>query len=404
MKIIKNNSLVLVVLDNGVIFQKDNCSELEYNKIINATENEIVRIFNPGVEEVIQQKEKAETILDKVEKSHILTKFGDSIYWKEVSELSMPEDFILKVLEAEKNNNEDALEAYKNFWTLLSLNPDSRCRANLFWYLNHWGMKISKTGLFIGYRNVDIKKQGNNNYYSPALCEYTICEYKRIKNQKKGPANYYIYLQPNCGGRPDYYTCKAGSDLFNEVCNDTQIWNLKELYNTFEQVNFDVTRLGGDTIYTDVHTHTFSIQIGKMVTMPRSQCDDNQDVTCSSGLHLSNSDWLTQGYYGTVGLTCLCNPADVVCVPRNSDYGKLRTCAYLPIAITEYNGEGKVIPFNVEDGFESSWVKTVLYDGIKSIENNPEYRIVIPQTPEIKQQQITDNILDIARKFINNKQ
>ena len=404
MKIIKNSTFVLVVLDNGTIFQKENCTEEEYNKILNATESEIIEFFNPGIKEVFDKKEKVESVLSRVENSKILTKFGDSIYWKEVSELSMPEDFILKVLDAEETHNEDALEAYKNFWTLLSLNPDSRCRANLFWYLNHWGMKISKTGLFIGYRNVDVKKEGDNKNYSDELCTTAIWAYEKIKRQKKNPANYYLVRDVK--KQREYYNLyEKNTKIFatSTVDSNVESRNLKELYATLKQVNFDNSRLGGDTIYTDVHTHTFNIQIGKMVTMPRSQCDNNQEHQCSSGLHLSNSDWLTQGYYGSVGLTCLCNPADVVCVPRDSDYGKLRTCAYLPIAITEYDNTGKVVPLNVEDGFESSWVKTVLYDGIKSTEENPEYRITIPQTPEINQPKITDNILDIARKYINNK-
>jgi hypothetical protein len=406
MKIIKNGSFILVVLDNGNIFQKSNCSDEFYNTLLNASDEDVIRMFNPGADKIYAEIDRCKTILERVKESKILKQFGSSIYWPEVSELSMPEDFILKILEAEANNNEDALEGYKNFWTLLSLNPDSRCRANLFWYLDTWGMKISKSGLFIGYRNVNVLKEGSNNHYSEALCEYTINEYKRIKQQKKGPGNYYVYLQPHSGGRPDYYTVKAGTDLFDDMVNSkVPMWNLKTIYTTFEQVDFNADRLGKyDTVYTDAHTGTTRIQIGKMVTIPRSQCDDNQDNQCSSGLHLANAEWLVEGYFGTVGLTCLCNPADVVAVPCDSTYGKLRTCAYLPIAITEYDEEGNVIPLNVEDGFESSWVKTILYDGITATETSPKYRIEIPDSPELKVDKITKEVLEIARKFINEKQ
>ena len=58
----------------------------------------------------------------------------------------------------------------------------------------------------------------------------------------------------------------------------------------------------------------------------------------------------------------------------DSSYGKLRTCAYLPIALTEYDSSGRVIPYNVDDGFESDWVKKVLYDGELSNEDSPEYK------------------------------
>lgn len=405
MKIIKNGNIVLVVLDNGTIFQKSDCSDEFYNKILNASEEELITMFNPGVTEVYKEIEKTTSILSRVISSSILSRCGDSIYWKGVSELSMPNDFVDKVLTAEEESNTNALEAYKNFWTLLSLNPDSRCRANLFWYLNTWGMKISKSGLFVGYRNVNIKRQGHNNYYSPELCDYTVHEFQRVKQQKKGPKNYYVYLKPALGGNGShFFTVKAGTELFEEMLNsDTQMFNLNELYNKFEQVDFEADRLGNDTIYTDAHSGTTTIEIGKMVTMPRELCDNVQEHQCSSGLHLANAEWLTEGYFGTVGLTCLCNPADVVAVPYDSSYGKLRTCAYLPIAITKYDEQGHVIPFNVEDGFESDWVKTILYDGLKATEDSPEYKIVIPDKPEIKKEAITDSILEIARQYINNK-
>lgn len=85
----------------------------------------------------------------------------------------------------------------------------------------------------------------------------------------------------------------------------------------------------------------------------------------------------------------------------DSSYGKLRTCAYLPIALTEYDSNGNVIPYNVNDGFESDWVKKVLYDGELSNEDSPEYNITVPQIPELSQTLVTNNLLEIARKFIN---
>jgi hypothetical protein len=82
------------------------------------------------------------------------------------------------------------------------------------------------------------------------------------------------------------------------------------------------------------------------------------------------------------------------------DYGKLRTCAYLPIALCDYDPNGKVIPYNVEDGFDSRWVKTVLYDGIASTEEHPAYTIDIPSTPELQKSNVTEAVLEIARKYM----
>ena len=108
----------------------------------------------------LKEVEETRTLLDKIDACPLLTRKGDSIYMEDISQLSLPKELIEAILEAYNYHDEDRLEAYKNFWTLLSMNPDSRCRQNLMWFLNRYGMRISKNGLFVGYRNADYK---NNN-------------------------------------------------------------------------------------------------------------------------------------------------------------------------------------------------------------------------------------------------
>ena len=43
------------------------------------------------------------------------------------------------------------------------------------------------------------------------------------------------------------------------------------------------------------------------------------------------------------------------------NYGKLRTCAYLPIKVINYDRNDDVIPLDVEDGFDCSYVTKVIY-------------------------------------------
>lgn len=152
-------------------------------------------------------------------------------------------------------------------------------------------------------------------------------------------------------------------------------------------------------VFTDHHTHTFKIRVGEMVTLPRSQCDCNSERECSKGLHVSSTNWLTQNYYGNVGLVVLVNPAEVVAVPKRSDYGKLRTCAYLPIDKIVYNTEGKIIPYPKETGFECDLVPQVIYEGIMGTEKD-SYKLEIPDIPGITKDRITDNLLEIAKNVI----
>ena len=109
-------------------------------------------------------------------------------------------------------------------------------------------------------------------------------------------------------------------------------------------------------------------------------------------------------YFGETGLACLVNPLDVVSVPwRSAEYGKLRCCAYLPIGVVQYNEDGHVIPYTDEDGFDSKYVKTILYDGVMNPEASPEYSVQIPKNAPVGFKTVSDKLLEVARKFIREK-
>lgn len=312
---------IVTFLDTGESIEKDPITDQEVIALRKATTKEdIYSIINPEYSTLISENMKIKDLIEKASNSPLLIRKAESFYFKDIPYLSLPQELILAILQAEEAGNQDALTAYHNFWTLMTLNPNEQCQKNLFWYLKNWGMKIAKCGFFVGYRNVD----STDN--------------------------------------PD--------------------------------------------VYTDHHSHSFRIEIGKMVTMDRSKCDPVQENQCSEGLHLSNVGWLKNGYFGTIGLACLCNPANVVAVPYDSSYGKLRTCAYLPIAKVNYDQNEDVIPLDLEDGFDCSYVSKVIYEGLHGTKEDSPYRIVLNNllidTPE-KTQIITDKLLQIALECITNK-
>lgn len=315
-KVIRINNKVIVILNNGLKFEKENITDEEFNIICNSSDEEIALMFNPDYKKDIEKANNTKKIIDSVEKSNLLVKNGDSVYFKGVSELSLPKEFIEAILKAENSGDELKLLAYRNFWTLMSLNPDEECRKNLFWFLNLHGMTIAKCGFFVGYRNVDTT--------------------------------------------------------------------------------------GVEGVYTDNYTHRFKIRIGDMVTMDEKDIDCDSSVECSRGLHLASKVWLKKNYYGSVGLACLCNPADVRAVPHNSEYGKLRCRAYLPIKKIEYNNNDEVIPLDVEDGFDCSYVTKVIYEGTMGTEKSP-YKIKIPNVKGIDKESIQDTLLDIAMQCVVDK-
>lgn len=322
-KIIKVNNTTIAILSNGESYQREDLTDEEFNMVCAAqTDEEVIAIMNPEYKEIVNEIKENKEVIKSATESNILTFRGGAVYWEDVSQLSMPKELVQAVIDAENANDEIRLETYKNFWTLMSLNPDEKCRLNLFWFLNRNGLVISRCGFFVAYRNVEKHK------------EYT----------------------------------------------------------------------DENPIYTDNYTKTFTIKIGDMVTMDRKKCDSRQDITCSSGLHLGARTWLKANYCGTQGLVCLCNPAEVVAVPHEDHYGKLRTCAYLPIAKAQFDGAGNVIPYDAKDGFECMYVPKVIYEGLMGTESDTNYKIEIPNIPELDRESIADKLLDIAREAIINRE
>ena len=313
-KVIKIDNKVTIFLENGAIIEKE-VTEDEFKKVVEAqTDEEVLKLICPEYQKSVELHNNALTLVEKIQKSKLLSMRGDVVYWEEVSCLSVPEELVKAIIKAEEEHNELKISTYRNFWTLMSLNPDERCRKNLFWFLQKYGMTISRCGFFVGYRNVDKTEEEN--------------------------------------------------------------------------------------VFTDHHSHTFKIRIGEMVTMDRNKCDTVQENTCSTGLHIGGRGWLKENYFGDTGLACLINPADVVAVPPYDNYGKLRTCAYLPMDIIHYDETSNVIPLDVEDGFDCSYVTKVIYEGTMGTKEDSTYRINIPEIPGTTVESIQDKLLDIAKECI----
>jgi hypothetical protein len=93
-----------------------------------------------------------------------------------------------------------------------------------------------------------------------------------------------------------------------------------------------------------------------------------------------------------------------VAVPPYDSYGKLRTCAYLPMEIIHYDENDDVIPLDVEDGFDCSYVTKVIYEGTMGTEEDSTYRIKIPDLPGTTTESIQDKLLEIAKDCIVNRE
>lgn len=230
--IIKENKAIVFIDNNKYIIQ--NPSKEQIDTIISDDEEKIKNLL-PKMSDNLTSED--------ISASKNLLARGNCIYMRNVSDVSLPEDLVKKILIAEKHNDMKRIEKYKNFWTLVSMNPDARVRNNMFWFIRKWGMSISKAGFIIAYRNVDVVKKS----------EYDTKEVVDLYYKTK----YIDNKDPN-----------------------TIDYNGNTLENVFQSIIFGNM---GD-VYTDNHSHTFTIRLGQVVEMPREQCDSEQENSCSRGL------------------------------------------------------------------------------------------------------------------------
>ncbi len=137
----------------------------------------------------------------------------------------------------------------------------------------------------------------------------------------------------------------------------------KCLYEFLDHFNAPITpegnfiafkRVGSN--WKDLHTGTMDNSLGTVVKMDRSKVDDDPQHTCSSGLHVCADEYLKDYACGENNRTLVVevNPANVVAVPYDYNFSKMRVCEYKVLAEID----PKKIPDILEDDmydYESDW-------------------------------------------------
>jgi hypothetical protein len=95
--------------------------------------------------------------------------------------------------------------------------------------------------------------------------------------------------------------------------------------------------------YKDIYSGKFDNSVGSICQVPRQSVDNNRDNGCGTGLHVGAIDYAKS--YGGIDLDndggsddgnhlmiCKVNPKDVVSVPNDHKFQKLRTCRYEVVA------------------------------------------------------------------------
>lgn len=288
--VVKTNNSITVYSDN-VKFENANCSEEMYQEIL-ATGGDLEKlteIFHPKIKEAKKKRDFYNNLLEDVQNSKYLVKGGDCIYIPEISEISVPEELVKAILSCEKEGKD--VEPYLNFWRLASMNPNSNARANLFWFLKKWGMKISKSGFIVAYRNAILKDKPEITDFDEArfisdqfLLKKTVTkedpsEFCIVRNRLTGELKCFKHDDEELEDNYTYYEGEYDDDDYDHEEEDSLYEEVGDLVALYK----DLGRDRDNTTFTDQYSKSTTIKIGKVVEMPREDCDESQD-SCSRGL------------------------------------------------------------------------------------------------------------------------
>lgn len=88
--------------------------------------------------------------------------------------------------------------------------------------------------------------------------------------------------------------------------------------------------------------------VNSVIEMPRSKVDDNGQIGCSHGLHVGTYDYASNFSQGKLLLVKV-NPRDVVSVPDDCGFAKIRTCRYVVFTVTDIEHKKSTYAFKADN-------------------------------------------------------
>ncbi len=377
------NDVLTVVLNDGSIITKSKATAEDFN---NAREckTEACLLALVGSPDILKEKQEAQAAYEKAKAiqkgAEYVAKFDDfemkdgSLYIKGINRSIPPlmVDEFLRIIGLHSYNSmenvtdreidevneliqeDEEYQSLKRFFMWCCLNPRAEVADKLYNFLKKNSFRITKQGFFVALRNV-VTLHG-----STELVQFISNAYNKTKAVwKKNPSDYVIFLKNGeykmiaksllyelepCTYCDENGTVPCEADEYDEEtdsyyddscecpeCDGTgkvyankesqygeMIGNLTELY-------LDLPNRA-ENRFTDAHTRTFDIRIGRPVNMPMEECRWNTDDCGAEGLHFT-SDEIHYVGCGDTSVLVLINPMKVVGIGQS----KGRCYEYLPI-------------------------------------------------------------------------
>ena len=357
------NDMLTIVLNDGSIISKPGATNDDFQYARKATtEDQLLNLV--ACQEVVAERKRneaevarARVLRQGVEKLAQLRDFrmeGDSVYLVGIDR-SLPqllvEEFLLIASKCWFNqeliDENEEFQSLKRFFMWCCLNPRAEVADKLYNFLKKNAFKITKQGFFVALRNV-VTLHGGTEFV-----QFVSNAYNKVKAVwKKSPDNYEVYLKDGVYSFihiDDTYTtrmeecgeCDIDGEVVNdetgeyedcEVCNGFKEYEITDKRDDLGEYLGNLTALyldlpnRAENRFTDAHTQTFDIRVGKAVNMDPKACRWNTDDCGAEGLHFT-SDEIHYVGCGDQSVLVLINPMKVVGIGES----KGRCWEYLPI-------------------------------------------------------------------------
>jgi hypothetical protein len=341
------NDVLTIVLRDGSILSKSNATDDDYHRAVKATtEGALHNICSTA--EVMEERRRVEAEIARVKALQQGIKTLEGLADFEIEDGSvklagtgrtMPQLLVekfIQIVEREKyfagfgsvesrlvDNQE--YQALKRFFMWCCLNPRAEVANDLYGFLQKNSFRITKQGFFVALRNV-VTLHGGTEFV-----QFVSNAYNKVKAVwKKSPDNYHVFIKDG------QYSFVHVEDMYEEIeeydeemdeyYTDTIAkLDLGEDLGSLTELYLDLPNRA-ENRFTDAHTRTFDIRVGKVTNMPPDQCNWNRADCGHAGLHFT-ADHINYVGCGDTSVLILINPMKVVGIGEL----KGRCYEYLPI-------------------------------------------------------------------------
>ena len=352
------NDTLTIVMNDGNIITKSPATSVDFNSARDC-KTEACLFDLVSTQEIKDERRKAEAAYEKAKAIQRGAEFlatlkefemkNGSLYLKGINRSLPPllvEEF-LEVVGKHGNTDSDEFNALHRFFMWCCLNPRAEVANDLFNFLKKNSFSITKQGFFVALRNV-VTLHG-----STELVQFVSNAYNKVKAVwKKKPDEYFVFLENGeykmvhgeamykketctcsyCDGTGTIPECDEWEDS-EECCECDGTGEYEDLVlavkgenlGTLTDLYLDLPNRA-ENRFTDAHTKTFDIRIGRPVNMPMDECNWSRADCAHAGLHFT-SDEIHYVGCGDTSVLILINPMKVVGIGES----KGRCYEYLPI-------------------------------------------------------------------------